>query len=96
MLDMVKTALRISGDAFDDEIELLIEACLDEMEGLGVVIEKDDAGDPKDAQTHMAVIAYCKWQFGDHDNAERWEKIYHTKLEQLKTMTGHTIWTQEA
>lgn len=96
MLDMVKTALRISGDAFDDELGLLIEACLAEMAGLGVVVAVDEAGDPTDTQTQLAVIAYCKWQFGDHDNAERWEAIYHTKLAQLKTMTGHTVWTEEA
>lgn len=97
MLDMVKTALRISGDAFDDELQLLIDSSIAEMKGLGVVIAVDEAGDPTDTQTQTAVIAYCKWQFGDHDNAERWRDIYHTKLAQLKTMTGHTVWpTEEA
>ncbi len=92
MLALVKLALRISGNAFDDELSLLIASALAEMEALNVIVEVDTAGDPTDSQVQTAVIAYCKWQFGNHEDAERWEGIYHTKLAQLKTMTGHTDW----
>lgn len=92
MLTIVKTALRIAGDAFDAEIELLIAACLEEMEGLGVVFATDAEGVPTSSQVQTAIIAYCKWQFGDNDNKADFEAIYHTKLSQLKTMDGHTDW----
>lgn len=91
MLNKVKLALRIAGNAYDDELNLLISACLEEMEGLNVVIDYND-GVPASSQVQSAVIAYCKWQFGDAENKEQFERIYHTKLAQLKTMTGHTNW----
>lgn len=91
MLNKVKLALRIAGNAYDDELNLLISACLEELEGLNVIIDYND-GVPASAQVQSAVIAYCKWQFGDAENKEQFERIYHTKLAQLKTMTGHTNW----
>lgn len=92
MLELVKTALRITSNAYDSEIALHINACLEEMSGLNVIIETDEDNMPTSKQVQTAVIAYCKWQFGDADNKEQFEAIYHTKLAQLKTMTGHTEW----
>lgn len=92
MLELVKTALRITGNAFDAEISLLIDACIEEMRGLNVIVDTYIDNTPVSKQVQTAVIAYCKWQFGDADNKEQFEAIYHTKLSQLKTMTGHTNW----
>lgn len=88
MFELVKLALRIATDAFDSEIQLYIDDCCEEMKGLGVT----DVNESSDPQIQSAVIAYCKWKFGYNDDAARWEQIYHTKLAQLKTMTGHTEW----
>lgn len=79
MLNLVKLALRISTTAFDEEIQLLIDDCMDELQQMGVFAM------PGDNQIKTTVIAYCKWKFGDADNKDEWEKIYHTKLAQLKT-----------
>ena len=87
MLELVKKALRVTKDAFDDELNMLIESCLQEMAAMNVNISE-----PYDDQIKAAVVAYCKWQFGFHEDKESWEKIYHTKLAQLKTMTGYTDW----
>lgn len=92
MLQIVKTALRIAGDAFDAELELLIAACIEEMSGLNVIVDTDAEGVPTSSQVRTAIIAYCKWQFGDADNKADFEAIYHTKLAQLKTMTNYTDW----
>ena len=92
MLTIVKTALRIAGDAFDAELELLIAACIEEMSGLNVIVDTDAEGVPTSSQVRTAIIAYCKWQFGDNDNKAEFEAIYHTKLTQLKTMTNYTDW----
>lgn len=89
MLEIVKLALRIVTDDFDSEISLLIEDCISEMEALGVLVSDVSDSDP---QIQSAVIAYCKWRFGDADNKEEWERIYHTKLAQLKTMNRYTDW----
>lgn len=93
MLDKVKLALRISGDTFDEELTDLIAACVEEMTGLGVIIDDDASGVPSSAQVRAAIIAYCKWQFGDNNNKEQFEAIYHTHLAQLKTMDTYTDWS---
>lgn len=89
MLEQIKLALRITTDAFDEEIQMLIDAAIAEMQGLGVTASVEGSEDP---QIVTAVVAYCKWQFGANEDADRWRDIYHTKLAQLKTMTGYTDW----
>ena len=91
MLEIVKKALRITTTEFDTEIQLLIDACMEEMRGLGVIITTDD-GVPSSAQIRLAIIAFCKWRFGNNEDAERWRDNCHIMLGQLKTMTGYTEW----
>lgn len=93
MLNAIKLALRISTNAFDSEIQTLIDAAIAEMAGLGVTAATSTTTDP---QIISAVIAYCKWQFGNNEDADRWRDIYHIKLGQLKTMSGYTDWDVEA
>ena len=93
MLAKIKLALRISTNAFDTEIQTLIDAAISEMHGLGVTAATASSEDP---QILGAVIAYCKWQFGNNEDADRWRDVYHIKLGQLKTMTGYTNWSTEA
>lgn len=93
MLNAIKLALRISTNAFDSEIQTLIDAAIAEMAGLGVTASTSTTTDP---QIISAVVAYCKWQFGNNEDADRWRDIYHIKLGQLKTMTGYTDWDVEA
>lgn len=88
MLDLVKLALRITTTDFDAELTMLINDCLSEMGGLVV-----DVTDTTDAQIQSAVVAYCKWKFGNNEDSERWEAIYHEKLGQLMTRTGYTTWS---
>ncbi len=92
MLAAVKLALRITTTAFDSEIQMLIDAAIAEMNGLGVTAATADTTDP---QILSAVIAYCKWLFGSNEDADRWRDIYHVKLGQLKAMTGYTDWGVE-
>lgn len=92
MLQLVKLALRISTTAYDTELNMLIASCIQEMTHMNVIVDVDTSGNPTDAQVKAAIVAYCKWQFGNHEDKEQWEGIYHTKLAQLKTMTGYTDW----
>ena len=78
--NLVKLSLRITTDAFDSEIEMLIEDCMSEMESLGI-IAYDKVDDP---QIQSATVAYCKWKFGDAENKDDFERIYHIKLGQLQ------------
>lgn len=93
MLSTIKLALRIATSVFDAEIQTLIDAAIAEMAGLGVTAATSETEDP---QIVSAVISYCKWQFGNNEDADRWRDIYHVKLGQLKAMTGYTDWGVEA
>lgn len=96
MLNTVKLALRIASSSFDTEIQLLIDDCLLELAGLGITnISSTEGGTTTyDKQAQTAVIAYCKWKFGNNEDAERWADIYHEKVAQLQMMTGHTDWRE--
>lgn len=89
MLELVKKALRIKSEDFDEELNLLIDDCLAEMTGLGVTGCNIQTEDP---QIRSTVIAYVKWRFGDSATKDEWERVYHVKLGQLMNMTGYTEW----
>lgn len=80
MLEIVKLALRIKSDAFDEEIQLYIDDCLNELYSLGI----DSRGQLFSPQIQSAVIAYAKWHFGENDQADKWKESYSTKVAQLQ------------
>lgn len=86
MLNAVKLALRVTTTTFDSEITSLINDCTTELEGMGVTVSTTDP------QILTAVISYCKWQFGENENADKWREIYDRKLAQFQTMTNYTTW----
>ena len=89
MLELVRLALRRATQAYDPEIQLLINDCLRELKGLGIV--ETDFGEVTDPQIQTAVVAYCKWKFGENPDADRWERIYRDKVEKLQSMTGYGL-----
>lgn len=90
MLDKVKMALRISTDAFDDELNDLIEAAELDLGVAGVVLPATI-----DALVTRAVITYCKVHFGLPDDADRLKASYDEQKAQLVTATGYTDWGDE-
>lgn len=86
LLELVKSALRIKTNAFDAEIEHLINTCLLDLDVAGVLT---DSFDPLVKQ---AAITYVKYHFGDPDNPDRLKKSYDEQKAQLATATGYTEW----
>lgn len=73
LLDEVKVALRVTSDAFDTEIEGLIEAAKRDLNRVGV----DEALIESDPLAKMAVILFSKSRFGyDNSEASRFEDAY--------------------
>lgn len=72
----IRTALRISGAALDDEIQDTIDAAVLDLKTAGV-----DKGDV-DALTGMAVKLYARWQFDYRGKGEE----YHRAYENLKAV----------
>ena len=83
----VKTALRISTDAFDDELGSLIDAAILDLGVAGVVVPASI-----DAIVNLAVITYCKMNFGLPEDYDRLKRSYDEQKAQLSTCTGYTEW----
>lgn len=88
MLELVKMALRIKTDAYDAQLNMLIEAAAADL-GIAGVINIDTAGDPVIQQ---AVCTYCALNFGTPNDADRLKKSYDEQKAQLSMHTGHTDW----
>ncbi len=86
----VKKALRVTTDAFDDEIALLIDAAYQDLGIAGVEPEV-----PGDAVVLRAVITYCRLNFGSPDDYDRLKASYDEQKAQLSMSTGYTVWTDQ-
>lgn len=89
MIAKVKTALRITTDAFDSEITDLINAALLDMGIAGVT--NDTLTNPLVAR---AVITYCKCNFGQPDDYDRLKASYDEQKAQMSMATGYTTWIE--
>jgi len=97
MLEKVKMALRISTDAFDDELKDLIIAAAQDLGIAGVKLEEQpdpDESDPgeDDPIVTRAIITYCKMSFGLPEDYDRLKRSYDEQKAQLSNATGYTDW----
>lgn len=96
MLSYIKLCLRISSNAFDVEIQALIDDCLAELAMLNIYHEEMhkrtvDGATVYDAQIQSCVMFYVKQRFGNRENAEQWEKIYNDKVTKLMVASGYGL-----
>lgn len=88
MLTKVKTALRITTDAFDAELTDLIAAAMMDLGIAGVVLPSE-----LDALITKAIITYCKMSFGLPEDYDQLKRSYDEQKAQLSNATGYTIWS---
>lgn len=93
MLELVKMALRITTDAFDDELEHLISSGLIDLGFGGAMSEV--LTENADAVVTQAVITYCKMNFGLPEDYDRLKRSYDEQKAQLGTATNYTDWGVE-
>lgn len=87
LLEKSRLALRVTTDAFDDEITDLINAAEKDLKVVGIT-EADDT----DPLVIRAIILYVKANFGENENAERLQQSYDSLKGQLQSTTGYTSW----
>ena len=87
MLDAVRLALRITTLAYDTELQLLINAALDDLGIAGV--DKSLTSAPL---IRPAVITYCRAHFGSPPDYDRLKASYDEQKAQLQMATGYTDW----
>lgn len=87
ILSAVKMALRISTNAFDMQLQDLVEAAKLDMGIAGVVLPSTI-----DAIVRTAIITYVRLHFGQPDDYDSLKRSYDEQKAQLSTATGYTIW----
>ena len=85
MLALVKLALRITTDAFDNELNMLISAACGDLGVVGVTVNPATF----DPLLKQAIITYCRLHFGSPDDFDRLKKSYDEQKAQLITATGY-------
>lgn len=86
LLAMCKTSLRITTEAYDEEITGYIQAALLDLGIAGVAYEAIDDLVAK------AVITYVRFSFGAPDNYDKLKASYDEQKAQLQNSTGYTVW----
>ena len=88
ILGLVKMALRVTTDAYDTELNNLIDSAGLDLGIAGVVY------DSADAVVNQAIITYCKMHFGSPSDTEykNLKASYDEQKAQLGTATGYTVW----
>lgn len=95
MLEQVKAALRITSDAFDTDLQNLMEAALLDLGVAGVTKEtSEEAEDVTDPLVIRAVCTYCAMNRINIEDGQRdWlKRSYDEQKAQLQTATGYTNW----
>ncbi len=88
MLELVKLALRITTDAFDSELTMLIEAAKTDLGIAGVTLPEE-----LDPICQRAIVTYCRLNFGEPDEYDRLKASYDEQKAQLSMATGYTTWS---
>lgn len=87
MLGKIKNALRVTADAYNEELLDLIEAAKQDLQIAGVEIPSE-----LDAIVTRAVVTYCKMSFGLPEDYDRLKRSYDEQKAQLSNATGYTNW----
>lgn len=78
--EAVKMALRIAGDDFDPQIDVLVSAAKAELRALGITELTDS-----DPLVRVAVMTYCRLHFGAPADYDRLERSYREQKAQLQS-----------
>lgn len=87
MLQAVKLALRVVTDAYDDEIEALIESAVADIGITGT----DTESLKSDPLVMQAVKTYCRMNFGSPSDYDRLKRSYDEQKAQLQTCSGYGL-----
>lgn len=87
ILTRVKMSLRITTNAFDDELNDLIDSARLDLGIAGVILPSE-----LDAICRQAIVTYCKVHFGSPSEYERLKASYDEQKAQLQMSTGYTEW----
>lgn len=91
MLEAVKLAIPVATNAYDADIEQLIDAALADLSIPGIrrdMLYKET----QDPLIRRAVITYCKAHFGNPPDYDKLAASYDEQKSQLSMATGYADW----
>ena len=90
-----KMTLRITTNAFDDEIQALITAAYADLTTGGMIpIASITTSTDAETLADRAAMTYVRLNFGQPDDYDRLKKSYDEQKAQLRTFTGATDWME--
>lgn len=87
MLDVVKAALWLSTDAYDDELNRLINASCGDLGIAGI----DATAQTTDENLKQAIVTYVRLNFGSPADYERLKRSYDEQKAQLQSASGYGL-----
>lgn len=87
LIDEAKLARRLKTDAFNNQVQSLLQAAMLDLGVAGVQIPEE-----LDALVKQAAITYFLMHFGQPDDYDRLKRSYDEQKAQLSTCTGYTDW----
>ncbi len=87
LINEAKLARRLKTDAFNNQVQSLLQAAMLDLGVAGVQIP-----DELDALVKQAAITYFLMHFGQPDDYDRLKRSYDEQKAQLSTCTGYTDW----
>jgi hypothetical protein len=90
LIDAAKLAKRMTTDAYDAQVEALLNAAMLDLGVAGV-----ETGGFADVLVRQAAITYFLMNFGEPENYDKLKRSYDEQKAQLATCTGYTRWSNE-
>lgn len=87
LVQSAKLTLRIMTNAFDEQINDLIQRAMADLGIAGVIVP-----DPVDAIVKGAILTYVQMKFGQPDNYGELKASYDEQKAQLSMATNYTNW----
>ncbi len=91
LLDDVKIALRVTTDAYDSEINGLIESARKDLQIAGLTADVTTS-ENLDPAVVTAIKTYCKMNFGNPSNYDNLKSSYDEQKAQMSMSSGYTEW----
>lgn len=89
LISAAKMARRMNTNAFDSEVERLLNAAILDLGCAGVVLP-----DEVSELANQACITFFLANFGEPDNYDALKSSYDEQKAQLRTLTGFTTWIE--
>lgn len=92
LLDDVKISLRVTTNAYDSELNDLIDSAKKDLQIAGIMESVTVSTADMNKAVVTAIKTYCKMNFGNPQNYENLKKSYDEQKAQMSMSTGYTDW----